>query len=115
MTDRLKEAYTNGPSGPAVEGQRGIERPSGHTIACGGSWFSRSSDQRSQGRHPQEFEPERAVFLPFCQWLVLLRTQIRRGGLLDARFSPLEDRLLCKRVLAKRCCSKQGDMHARRQ
>ena len=42
-----------------------VVRPSGHTVACGGSWFSRSSDQQYQARHPQEFEPERAVFLPF--------------------------------------------------
>ena len=37
--------------------------PSGHTIACGGSAGRAISGAR--GRHPQEFEPERAVFLPF--------------------------------------------------
>ena len=42
--------------------------PSGHTVACGGSWFSRSSDQQCQARHPQELKPEWAVF--FCRYAV---------------------------------------------
>ena len=36
--------------------------PSGYTVACGGSWFNRSSDQQCQARHPQELKPKWAVF-----------------------------------------------------
>ena len=53
--------------------------PSGHTVACGGSWFSRSSDQQCQARHPQELKPVFGVTI-WALVALLVPGDVLRGG-----------------------------------
>ena len=111
MTDHLKEAYEHERSERAgcratARRCRGASkdravRPSGHasetewsdrvviqSLVVGPGSAGRATNSTRRDTH-RNSSPSGQCFTLFCQWLVLRRTQIRRGGLLDARFSPL--------------------------